>query len=293
MSGLVMGLDVAPGPTDLVFDDPPVERDLWVRHYGEAPGFRYGYSATPDAPVDSLTEAPGPVLVFHEGQQADVTVHNTMPLPTAVHWHGLELDAWACGVPAWSASDGRMSPVIAPGASFTYRLSFLRPGTFIYHSHLNDIDQLTGGLYGALVVLPAGESFQPETDHVRVWGWNDPGGSELGHMDLEGRREMPSATARVGETHRFRLVHIAPAGMITAWVTRDDERIPIVLKAKDGADLPLAQQVAVEELARLGVGETADFLWTPTEPGTYQLRIGFAPQAHIAQEWVVEEAGKR
>ena len=288
MAGLVMGLEVAPGPTDIVAHGPPVEQDLWARYYGEERGFRYGFALDPDAEVDSLTEAPGPLLVFHQDTQADITVHNGLPRPTAVHWHGLELDAWADGVPLWSASDGRMSPVIQPGESFTYRLSFLRPGTFIYHSHLNDIDQLTGGLYGALVVLPPGATFDPNRDHVRVWGWNDPAGSEFGFMDLNGRRVLAPARARVGETHRFRLVHIAPAGMITAWITRGEERIPIVLKAKDGADLPPSQQVAVDGLARIGVGETADFLWVPSEPGTYQLRIGYSPDAHIAQEWVVE-----
>ena len=290
MAGLVMGLEVAPGPTDIVADDAPLERDLWVRYYGEDRGFRYGFALDPDAEVDSLTEAPGPVLVFHQNQQADITVHNGLPRPTAVHWHGLELDAWADGVPRWSASDGRMSPVIQPGESFTYRLSFLRPGTFIYHSHLNDIDQLTGGLYGALVVLPPEATLDPARDHVRVWGWNDPAGSEFAHMDLNGRRVLAPARARVGETHRFRLVHIAPAGMITAWITRGEEAIPIVLKAKDGADLPVSQQVAVDRLARIGVGETADFLWVPSEPGTYQLRIGYSPEAHIAQEWVVDAA---
>ena len=44
----------------------------------------------------------------------------------------------------------------------------MRPGTFIYHSHLDDVHQLSGGLYGPVVVLPEGEWFDPRTDQVMV-----------------------------------------------------------------------------------------------------------------------------
>jgi FtsP/CotA-like multicopper oxidase with cupredoxin domain len=289
MSGLVMGIEVAPGPTDLVSEGEPVELDLFTKEYGDEAGYRFGFALDPAVQPDSLTEAPGPVLVFNQYQAADVTVHNTMSVPTGVHWHGLELDAWADGVPMWSASAGRMSPVIEPGDSFTYRLSMMRPGTFIYHSHLNDIQQLSGGLYGALVVLPPGETMDRRTDHVKVWGWNDPAPSGPHSFDLNGMREQPDAEAVVGETHRFRVINIAPAGQVTAWLTRDGEVIPITLHAKDGADLPVHQRVPVDRLPRLGVGETADFIWTPSEPGVYELRIGRGEGLHFPQRWVVRE----
>jgi FtsP/CotA-like multicopper oxidase with cupredoxin domain len=196
----------------------------------------------------------------------------------------------------WSASAGRMSPVIEPGDSFTYRLSMMRPGTFIYHSHLNDIDQLTGGLYGALIVLPRGETLDPRTDHVKVFGWNHPDPSGPQHMDLNGLREQPDAEAVVGETHRFRIINIAPAGQLTAWLTREGEVVPVTLYAKDGADLPLHQRLPVDGLPVLGAGETADFTWTPSEPGVYELRIGYDEQVHLPQRWVVtakSEGGER
>jgi FtsP/CotA-like multicopper oxidase with cupredoxin domain len=291
MAGLAMGIEVAPGPTDLVSEGPVVEMDLFVKQYGEEAGFRYGFTRDPTFEPDSLTEAPGPVLVFNQYQAADVTVQNTMSVPTGVHWHGLELDAWADGVPMWSASAGRMSPVIEPGESFTYRLSMMRPGTFIYHSHLNDIDQLSGGLYGALLVLPQGETLDPRTDHVKIWGWNDPRPKGPASFDLNGRRAQPDAEAVVGETHRFRVIHIAPAGRLTAWLTKDGQVVPITLHAKDGADLPLHQQVPVDALPALGVGETADFTWTPSEPGVYELRIGFGEGLHFPQRWVVTTGG--
>jgi FtsP/CotA-like multicopper oxidase with cupredoxin domain len=290
MAGLVVGVEVAPGPTDLVAEGEPVKVDLYANEYGDAAGFRYGFSLDPAFRPDSLTDAPGPMLVFNQYQAVDATVHNTLSVPTGVHWHGLELDAWADGVPGWSASDGRVSPVIAPGDSFTYRLSLLRPGTFIYHSHLDDVHQLAGGLYGPLVVLPAGEALDPRRDHVLTWGWNTPEPDGPADLDLNGRREQPAKQAEVGEEHRFRLINIAPAGMLTAWLTRDGEGVPVTLLAKDGADLPDHQRVPVLALPRLGVGETADFTWMPSEPGTYELRVGYNAEMSFPQTFVVTAA---
>ena len=163
----------------------------------------------------------------------------------------------------------------------------MRPGTFIYHSHLNDVEQLTGGLYGPLIVLPEGETFDARTDHVMSFGWNTPTPQSIEGTDLNGVGEQPPGEATVGERHRFRVINIAPAGAISAWLYRGEEGIPITLLARDGADLPKHQQVPVEFLPRVGVGATADFTWTPTEPGTYELRIGPRPERSHRQTWVV------
>jgi len=290
MAGLVTGIEVAPGPTDLVARGEPVALDLRVVELPADSGEARQSFSLGDRAGSGSGSVPGPVLTFTQYQSADVTVHNGLAVPTGVHWHGLELDAWADGVPDWSASDGKVSPVIRPGESFTYRLSFLRPGTFIYHSHLDDVHQLTRGLYGALLVLPEGETYDPRTDHLLVLGWNTPTPKSFAAVDLNGGHEQPDGIAAVGERHRFRLINIAPAGNITAWITRGEETVPITLHAKDGADLPEHQRVPVETLARLFVGETADFTWTPEKPGTYELRVGYAPapEAHLVQRWVVE-----
>ena len=50
-----------------------------------------------------------------------------------------------------------------------------RAGTFIYHTHLHDERQLTSGLYGALIVVEQGETFDPTLDHVIVIGRGGPG----------------------------------------------------------------------------------------------------------------------
>ena len=47
-----------------------------------------------------------------------------------------------------------------------------RAGTFIYHTHLNDVAQLTAGLYGAIIVQEPHVPFDPTFDHVFVAGWD-------------------------------------------------------------------------------------------------------------------------
>lgn len=304
MAGLVTGIEVAPGPSDLIAKGPPRHVDLYAlerpmddegEDAADEPRMRYAFAidagaTAPDPPVGSV---PGPVLAFQQYQPVDVTVHNELSVPTGVHWHGLEIDAWSDGVPDWSASAGKSSPVIQPGESFTYHLSMMRPGTFIYHTHLNDIVQLTsGGLYGPLLVLPEGEIYDPRTDHVLTWGWRAETPSSLDDVSLNGTHEQPAVRAKVGERHRFRVINIAPAGNVSAWITREDSTfVPITLFAKDGADLPEHQRVAVETLPRLFVGETADFTWTPTEPGVYELGVGlrFQEGRYLGQRWIVTE----
>ena len=60
---------------------------------------------------------------------------NHLCQPTAMHWHGIELDSYYDGVPGWSGTPERRSPMIAPGDSFIARMTPPRSGTFIYHAH--------------------------------------------------------------------------------------------------------------------------------------------------------------
>ena len=290
MAGLVLGIEVQPGPTDLVWKGEPRRFTLYANEYPADSTTKYGFALAPDFAPDSVhLRTPGPVLLLKQHQPTYVTVTNNMSIPTGVHWHGLELDSWADGVPGWSASDGKTSPVIHPGESFTYKLASMRPGTFIYHSHLDDVHQLTGGLYGPLVVLPEIDDFDPKQDHVAIVGWRTPNPQSMGDAELNGLTEQPVQYATVGEQHRIRVINIAPAGMIMARMTKEEEPVPLTAIAKDGADLPAHQQVPVEVTPRLGVGETADFVFAPTEPGSYELMIGYGPRASWRQKWEVTD----
>lgn len=292
MAGLVLGIEVQPGPTDLVSHGPPRHLTLYAKAYPSDTTTAYGFALDEAfVPDEEQLRTPGPVLLMRQYEPTYVTVRNALPVPTGVHWHGLELDSWADGVPGWSASDGQVSPVIAPGEAFTYKLSLMRPGTFIYHTHLDDVRQLTSGLYGALIVLGEGETYDPATDHIYIVGWNSPAPQSPADLELNGRAEQPVQHAVVGETHRIRVINIAPAGMITARMVQGEQPVPLRALAKDGADLPVHQQVPVEVSPRMGVGETADFTFTPEKAGTYELVIGYRRFAW-RQPWVVRAPEK-
>ncbi len=169
----------------------------------------------------------------------------------------------------------------------------MRPGTFIYHSHVDDVDQLTGGLYGALLVLREDETYDPKTDHIAIAGWKTPEPVMFSDMELNGREEQPVQSAFVGDTHRIRIINIAPAGEIAVHMMKGDTPIPLRAVAKDGADLPQRQQIEVEISPYMGVGETADFTFTPVEPGTFELIIGYGPGFEWHQTWEVAALGEQ
>jgi len=88
---------------------------------------------------------PGPVLRARKGDTVVVKVNNALSEPTIVHWHGIRL-------PASMDGTGEVQKPIQPGESFTYRFEVPDAGTFWYHSHQNETEQMERGLYGALIV---------------------------------------------------------------------------------------------------------------------------------------------
>ena len=177
--------------------------------------------------------------------------------------------------------------MIEPGEEFTYKLSLMRPGTFVYHSHLDDINQLTKGLFGAMIVLGENETYDPQTDHSYVLSWKSPNPTSAELLDLNGWKEVPVQHAKAGDAHRLRLINIGPAGNGSIKVEKDGKVVPIRGLAKDGADFPEWQRQMMEKSPRVFVGETADFEFKPMEPGNYALHVDYMG-AIWTQTWIVE-----
>ncbi len=224
------------------------------------------------APGETVTaHSPGPTLVVHRGEPTDITVINHLKEASAIHWHGIELESWSDGVAGWSGDGPRVAPSIPPGDSFVARLTLPRAGTFIYHTHMHDLSQVTSGLYGSLVVLEPAASLDPARDHVVTVGWDglDPG---VARMVANGDSTEAPLETSVGTTHRFRLVNIGPANMARYSLSRDSQPVPWRVVARDGADLP-AHQIHPGAATVLGVGMTADAEWRPDAAGEYLLSI--------------------
>lgn len=172
------------------------------------------------------------------------------------------------GVPGWSGSPGRVAPVVMPADSFVVDFTPPRAGTFIYHSHSNELYQIQSGLAAPLIVLEPGEPYDTLTD--RTFLINE-GFDGLGRVN--GVAAPDTVTLVAGTRYRFRLINIAPDWRVYA--TLADTAGPVRWRAlaKDGADLPALQ--ATERTARIpmGPGETADFTYTPDAPGALSFDV--------------------
>jgi uncharacterized cupredoxin-like copper-binding protein len=102
-------------------------------------------------------EVPGPQIRVHQGDRVRIVLHNDSPQPTTIHFHGLTVPNADDGVPYVT-----QDPVM-PGETFTYAFKVVNaPGTYMYHSHFNSLEQVSRGLYGAFVVEPARASWDEE-----------------------------------------------------------------------------------------------------------------------------------
>jgi manganese oxidase len=291
MAGLVLGINVKPatGWTAERRESPRTLR-LVVREgtkLGRAPrSLGYALEHGVETRTGRFTRVGGPPIVLTRGQPTDITVINQLQEPTAVHWHGLELESYSDGVVGWSGAVGRTAPVIAPSDSFVARLTMPRAGTFIYHTHLNDVAQLTGGLYGAIIVREERDPFDSAFDHVYVVG--SDGDLNPPRFLINGDSALSPMTWRAGSRHRIRLVNIGAAGDVRAVVKLDSTTVSWTPVAKDGADLPVHQRVARSAEFVMDVGQTADFEFSPPRRGEYvfSLRVAGAKDP-ITQRIVV------
>jgi suppressor of ftsI len=169
---------------------------------------------------------PGPTIELREGDFVTVHFHNKLAQPTTVHWHGLHLPAGSDGSP--------LHPVL-PGASrnYVFRIATGSAGTYWYHPHpdMTTTEQVSRGLYGALVIRPAKDPLEGIPDRLLILSDNrfQPDGTvdlphhttAAGNVDAQNGREgdvlfvngrtMPTISVRPGELQRLRIINAAAA----------------------------------------------------------------------------------
>ncbi len=310
MAGLVMGLVVAPRPGES-YERTGTARllDLYVNEgarRGRMPRtFSYILQRGPVAPAPDSVQIPGSLIVLTRDEPADITIHNRAGEPVGIHWHGLELESWSDGVVGWSGQGTMVAPPVAPDDSFTARLTVPRAGTFIYHTHINDIEQVTAGAIGPLVVLEPGEIFDPTRDHVYLGGWNGPGDDTS--APCTGGRSSPECGPKLmvngdstgaaplelaaGVRHRLRFINLSPASVVRYAIRQDTTVVRWVARAKDGADLPAAVRTVRPAIQAVAVGETWDFELTP-EPGELVLTAAFGRRQPSWRQRLIVRSGR-
>ena len=205
---------------------------------------------------------PGPELRFKQGERLRIEVENALGVATTVHWHGIRLPNAMDGVP------GVTQKPIPKDGRILYEFDLPDAGTYWYHPHLGNPEQVSRGLYGALIVE---ERDPPPADRDVVWVLSD---WELNHearIDEEfsspmaashdGRignsvtlnGGMPESFAvRAGERIRLRLINCASARI---FALRFEGHTPMVI-AYDGH--PVAAHPAARVV--LGPGMRVDLM---------------------------------
>ncbi|HEY1192296.1 MAG TPA: copper oxidase [Gemmata sp.] len=232
---------------------------------------------------------PGPLVEANQGDRVRFVVHNELPEPTSVHWHGLELPVQYDGVP------GLTQDPIMPGKSFVYEFDLHQTGTFFYHSHFPM--QEAFGMAGGFVIHPK-VAFDPPVDRdfylifqnfqirpnqtipdsmAMDWNWHTING-----------RSGPFTTPLVvkhGERVRVRLMDFSPMQHHpihlhghTFWVT-----------GHEGARAPAAAWVPRNN-ALVGVAQATDFEFVAFNPGDW---IFHCHMVHHMMNHMVRQVGPR
>ncbi len=155
---------------------------------------------------------PGPTIEVIEGDKCRFILHNKLPEPTTIHWHGFEIPIKMDGMPAIS------QPLVMPGETFTYEFTVRQKGTFFYHSHMAMQEMM--GMIGLFIMHPKKE-FQPAVDKdfgiiVQEWALlpNNPIPNtlsmEFNWLTMNGKA-APATTpmiVKLGDRVRIRFVNL-------------------------------------------------------------------------------------
>ncbi|MFI5245356.1 MAG: multicopper oxidase domain-containing protein [Gemmatimonadales bacterium] len=240
---------------------------------GAAPSYGYVLQLGAREPAPDSIVLPGTPIYLHQAESTQITVIDRARHATSVHWHGMELESFYDGVAGWSGADARTAPLLAPGDSFVVRLTPPRAGTFIYHTHADELAQMTGGLYGALIVIPAGATRDTTERLVVLADSAAPDMRATPPSMINGSSAPAPIGMRAGVTHRIRFIAI-PAITVKRVRLLDDTVVARwKLLAKDGQDLPASQQAEVSAAARFGAGETMDVAFTSPHAGRFTLEV--------------------
>jgi len=275
MGGLILGIVVTDDPASSADLEPERRLRLIAREAKTGGGkdvVRGFVVEDGDGPAVDHPAVPGPPLLLTRGRTTSIEVVNEMSEPTTVHWHGMELQSVYDGVAGWSRTGTRVAPLVAPGGSFRVQMTPPRAGTYIYHTHMDETEQLISGLYGPLIVLEPGEIFDPERDRVYVVGGAIVGG-EYHSATINGQRDAEPQVLRAGTAYRMRFINITPDATVGIRLFQDDALQQWNALANDGADLPPALRKEQPAVLRFGPGQTYDFLWTPPSAGDAALEL--------------------
>ncbi|WP_437590680.1 multicopper oxidase family protein [Sorangium sp. So ce1000] len=214
---------------------------------------------------------PGPTIEAVEGDRLRIYVTNSLPEATTVHWHGLVLPNGMDGV------SGLTQRPIAPGETYVYEFVVRYPGTYMYHSHFDEMTQIALGAVGMFVVHPK-KPRGPRVDRDFVlmtheWKINagarrpDPNAmSDFNVLTFNGKAFPATAPLLVGrgERVRVRLGNLGPMDHHPIHL----HGLSFQVTATDGGVVPESARYP-ETTVLVPVGSTRVIEFVPEEPGDW------------------------
>ena len=282
MNGLVVGITVRPRPGQAFPETSDTGRRRHLRlvaraNVGSTPDWPfYAFALQEGAvepPPDSGHQA-GPPIVLTRGEPVSIMVVNRTPEATAVHWHGIELESYYDGVAGFSGTDTHPAPAIAPGDSFEAQFTPPRAGTFIYHTHVDELRQEPAGLSGPLLVLEPGSRYDTTVDRAILISSPEDPKSDAHAILWNGSLTPAPLSVRVGVPMRLRFINITVGrpGIRLELLSGTDLATWRVI-AKDGATRPASRAGPRPGRQMISIGETVDVEITPAAPGDLRVEV--------------------
>ncbi|MFL6088613.1 MAG: multicopper oxidase family protein [Aeromicrobium sp.] len=202
-------------------------------------------------------ETPGQAIVAQQGDLVEVRLHNqNVPDGVALHWHGIDVPNAEDGVA------GVTQDAVLPGKSHTYRFVAKQAGTYWYHSHQISHEQVAGGLFGSIVILPKRHIAQKHDITAVAHTYS-------GNRTLNGRTVDARKDVKPGQSARVRIIN-TDNGTLSTWAS-----VPYRVVAIDGHDLEHPTPVVKKRL-EIPAGGRADLEVKVPKKGAARVQVGAA-----------------
>ncbi len=217
---------------------------------------------SPGKTVDCLTYngiLPGPTIRVKEGQLVRLIVHNQLNTPTSLHIHGMVLPASVDGIP------NTKTGLIQPGQTYVYQFIAKPVGTYWYHPQIIHADQKSKGLYGALIVEPAGAPVKSVDQDLVLVLSDIAGGSHSIFYLINGKTAPAIPAIEVSQDSRIRL----------RLINCGQHAVPLHISGHKFEVVALNGNLVGEQTERdtitLGVSDRLDLEFTANNPGVWSL----------------------
>ncbi len=234
-------------------------------------------------------QIPGPIIRVKQNDSLTITFKNELPMPSAVHWHGVRVEN------EFDGAAGVTQKEVLPGESFTYELSFPDYGMYWFHPHVREDVQQEKGLAGVILVEPRAGVYNNVSkeevlmlDDVLLTEQGLPFGESVDHV-LMGRfgnvmlvngKTNYSLNVKTGEVVRLFIVNAANTRMFNLSI--DGAKVRVV-----GGDGGLYQNEFFADSVILGPSERVIVEVAFEKSGTYRLMHKNPSNSYILGEVVV------